>query len=325
MTELLDEPVAHRHMDAAEAEVARNIYLALQDYSNNSDRGMQAQEFRVGVSDLGYCSERTRRMLKQERPEDTDMLLAFLGTAIGDHVEHAVCKMFPQAMSQFEVTVPLNGARGETYNVMGHPDLLMDNLLLDVKTSYGLALARRLGADQQKRFQRHCYAKGAWLAGLFGDIALEDVKVGNVWLDRSGVEREVHVELEPYDEAVVEEAARWLDDVIYAYLQGEEARKEPPREVCAATCGFFSTCRALDTDVEGLLTDPVVTEAVKMYREGLDLEKQGKALKKESKVALTDISGSTGKYTVRWIHVNETEVPATKRAAYSRLDIRAIK
>jgi hypothetical protein len=182
-----------------------------------------------------------------------------------------------------------------------------------------------MGPDQQKQFQRHCYAKGAHLAGYFGDLPLSDVMVGNVWLDRSGKESRPHVDLEPYDEMWVEMAARWLDDVVYAFQTGEEARKEPAREVCFATCGFAPDCRGMETDVTGLLTDETVLAAVDMYREGLDMEKAGRALKEEAKPALEKIEGSTGKFTVRWIHVNETEVPATVRRAHDRLDLRVVK
>jgi hypothetical protein len=327
MTELLDGPEVTRDMDEDEEHIARIVYSAMMEHSRGGDRGKQAAEFRVGVSDLGYCSERTRRMLKQEVPEDTDLLLAFLGTAIGEHVETAVVSQYPDVLSQFEVTVPLEGERGQVYNVPGHPDLLLpsEGILLDVKTNYGLAIARRLGADQQKRFQRHCYAKGAHLAGLFGDIPLSEVKVGNIWIDRSGVEKFPHVELEPYDEEVVKEAARWLDEVINAYVTDTTAMKEPPREVCAATCGFFKTCRAMDTDVEGLLTDPVVVESAKMYREGLDMEKEGRSLKQQAKAHLEGMVGSTGEFVIRWTHVNETIVPESKRRAYSRIDVKPVK
>jgi hypothetical protein len=123
----------------------------------------------------------------------------------------------------------------------------------------------------------------------------------------------------------VEEAARWLDEVIDAYLNDREAMKEPPREVCAATCGFYSTCRELDTDVTGLLTDPVIVEAARMYREGAEMEKEGKSLKAQSKAALDGVGGSTGEFTVRWIHINETVQPETRRRAYDRLDVRPVK
>lgn len=315
-------------MNEQERDLADRIYRAMNDYSNNSDRGLQAQAFRVGISDMGYCSERTKRMLNSEVPDDTDLIKAFIGTAIGDHVEKAVEKGFgSKVIRQAEVTLTLI-AGDRFFEVPGHPDLILpeENIVLDAKTSDGLALARRLGADQQKNFQRHGYGKAAFDAGLLPNaVSYDDVLVGNVWIDRSGDEREVHVELVPLDLEVVSAAGEWLDEVIYAYIQGGEARKEPAREVCAATCGFFATCRAYDTDVTGLLTDPEVLEAIVMYREGLVMEKEGRALKDQAKPALRDMAGSTGEFVLRWVHVSESEIPATTRKAYEKIDLRTLK
>lgn len=314
-------------MSEEDAALARELYAALQSFTVNSERGQQAQDFRVGLSDLGYCSERTRRMLDQQEPEDVDMLLAFIGTALGDHIEQAVAAAFEDAVIQPEVSVDLDGESGRTYTVPGHPDVVLRRgLVLDAKTSYDLTIPERVGADQQKQFQRHTYGRAAWEAGLFDDtVGLTDVRVGNIWLDRSGKSKRVHVQTEPLDLDVVRDAAVWLDNVVEDYLKGDVSQKEPPREVCAVTCGFYSTCRALDSDVEGRLTDPSVLAATEMYREGLTMEKDGKALKNEAKAALMGVSGFTGRHTVRWIHVNESEYPAGKRAAHQRLDIREVK
>ena len=323
------EPVETRGMDEEEQALAGLIYSSIQHYSKNSERGMQAQEFRVGVSDLGYCSERTRRMLDQQVPDDTDLLAAFIGTAIGDHVEAAIAKNadeFEGAATQVEVEVTLAGEERD-YHLSGHPDVLLPakGIVLDGKTSFGLALARRLGADQQKQYQRHLYGLGAWEGGWFGDLPLSEVRVGNVWVDRAGIEKEVHVELEPFSAEVVREAARWLDEVVYAYLNNEEARKEPAREVCEATCGFFKVCRAFDTDVTGLLTDETVLAAIEMYREGASLEKEGRSLKAQAKPALEGIAGSTGTHTLRWVHVNESTVAEHTKRPHDRIDIRKVR
>jgi hypothetical protein len=64
-----------------------------------------------------------------------------------------------------------------------------------------------------------------------------------------------------------------------------------------------------------------VIASIDMYREGLKLERQAKRLKDQAKAGLTGVSGSTGKFTLRWVHVNESEVHFT-RNAYERLDIR---
>ena len=304
--------------------LGKEVYAAIQDASRRSPRSVQAAEFRAGISDLGFCSERTRRFLDQQVPADTDHLSAFIGTAIGDHVEQAALRHWPDALRQIEVQVDLFGDTG-SYRLTGHPDLVLPEhgLLIDFKTDYGLTTIRRTGPNQQQQFQRHCYAKGAWLGGFF-PMPLEEVQVANVWIDRAAIDKGVHVDMEPYSEEQVIHAGHWLDDVVYAYLHNEEAKKEPPRDMCAVICGFYDVCRAHDTDVEGLLTDPVTLNAVAMYREGIDLEKQGRRLKDEAKQHLVGVKGSTGEFMVRWTHINETVIPETERAAYDKLEVRTM-
>lgn len=314
-------------MNEQEQEIADALYAAMQEMSNYSARSLQAKEFRVGVSDIGFCPERVRRMLDQQVPDDTDMLAAWIGTALGDHAEQAAQRLWPHAIVQAEVTLRLEGEGGRSFSLSGHPDVVLpEGIVLDVKTDYGLATVERSGPSEQQQFQRHGYAKAAHEGGLFNDdVKLEDVKVGNVWIDRTAREQRLHVNLEPYDEAVVEQAGQWLDDVVYAYLNGEEARKVPPRDMCAVVCGFFTVCRAFDTDVEGLIRAEPHLAAVEMYREGMEMEKRGKSLKDQAKVALTGVNGSTGEYMVRWTTVNETLVPETIRRGYDKLEVRPIK
>ena len=310
-------------MTPDEQHLADQIYGAVQAASNFSERAQQSADFRIGISDLGFCSEKVRRMVAGIPEPVTDKLPAFIGTALGDHIEEACMALWPEAIRQPEVSITLRGDGG-TYAVRGHPDLVLpDGLVIDVKTTRGLETVRRTGPSRQQQYQRHCYGLGAYEAGLFNeDVHLEDVKVANVWLDRAADDRELFVHMEPLSLELIQEAAWWVDDVAYAYTQGEAARKEPAREVCAKTCGHFATCRALDTDVEGLLTDREVVTAVDLYRDGLDLERQGKRLKDQAKAALTGVSGSTGKFSVRWVHVNESEVHYT-RGAYDKLDVRS--
>jgi hypothetical protein len=54
------------------------------------------------------------------------------------------------------------------------------------------------------------------------------------------------VQMEDYDEGWVADAARWLDDVVYAYLQKEEARKEPPRPMSNSRAGLCRSAAAPD-------------------------------------------------------------------------------
>lgn len=326
-TDSMVEPTPQRGMSDAEQALSQTFYEAVQSWTTESERSRQARALEIGVSDLGWCSEFMRRTLDGQVPEEVDMLPAFLGTAIGDHFEQAVVAKYPNVLRQQEVTVTLKGESGQVYDISGHPDLILpeEGIVVDEKAPHGLQLARRMGADQQKSFQKHLYALGSWEKGYFGDRPLEEVQVANLWIDRSGVEREFHVQLEPFDPGVVDLAAQWVDEVVYAYVNGQEARKEPAREVCAKTCGFFRVCRAYDTDVSGRLTDPEVLEALHMYVEGKEMASAGEKMKKQAKAALKGFEGSDGQYALRWTWVNETVVSGFTRRGYHKIDIQDLK
>jgi len=305
--------------------LAATIYAAITEWDREKPRAKQTEDFVVGISELGFCSERTRRMLAGITPEPTDNIAAFIGTALGDHIEQAVVAQFHgPVIRQAEVTVPLEGDLGR-YTLTGHPDLLFEWGVLDIKTTRGLEVVRRSGPSQQQQFQRHCYALGAWQAGLFGDLPLREVQVANVWFDRAGDDKECHAHIEPYNPDVVASAAQWLDEVVHAYTRGGEAQKEPPRALCENYCGHFKDCRMGDTDVTGLITDPRLLAAISMYQEGAEMERDGRRLKDQAKSALIGTTGTNGKVAVRWTWVNEAIVPERHRDGYQRLTLSRIR
>ena len=320
---LMQQPA--RLMTAEEEAMSQTFYEAVQAATNGSARSIQASGHRVGVSDLGHCSERVRRSLNGEQEPVTDKTAAFIGTALGDHIESAYLDMFPDMIRQSEVAITLYGDTG-TYVLTGHPDLIDPaGRLMDVKTTRGLERVRRTGPSQQQQFQRHLYAKAAHSMGMFDDdVALADVKVSNVWFDRAGDDKVPFVHEEPYDERVVDAATAWLDDVVYAYQHGEEARKEPPIQMCEKACGFFLDCRAGRGGPQGLITDPDLLAAVEMQREAMDLERRARRLKDEAKAALQGVEGSTGAYTVKWVKISGGHV-SYDRAPYMKMDIRPIR
>lgn len=311
---------------ALEKEIADWTYQAVQDFSQGTERTIQSREFKIGVSDLGHCSTYLVKRLQREEPKGTgDYQAAIYGTWIGDGIEQAIKVARPDAIVQSEVSVTLHTDQG-TFTVQGHPDVILpEGILLDNKGTANMDIVRKYGfEDRQKKYQRHLYAKGAWEAGLFGDLPLEEVKVGNLWHDRTAHEKEFYCRLEPFSHDVVREAEAWLEEVVYAYKNDQDAPKEPSREFCKGYCEYFDPCRLYDTDVQGLITDPEQKIAAALYDEGLQMEKQGKALKNKASKTLLGAEGSTGEFLVRWTQVAGGEVVYV-RQPYQKISVQRIK
>lgn len=307
-------------------EIGTALYEACQEWDRRTDRALQDKEFRIGISSLGFCSEQVRRQLNREEEQPTDLWKAFVGTWVANGIEAAAPLAFPDAITQADVTLVLQGEYGE-YQIPGHPDIIVPSLglLLDNKGVNGFEDVRKHGMEnQQKRFQRHGYGYAAWEAGFFGDLALEDVRVGNCWHDRSATETEFFVATEPLDLAVIKEMTDWLDDVVYHWQNQQEAQKQPPRNVCEKFCGFYSVCRETDTDVEGLITHPDLLRAVELHEEGRELKRRGTSMQDEAKEMLDNVRGSTGTFTVRWTDVPGSEIQPGFRRGYRRLDIKRL-
>lgn len=319
-------------LEAMQEEMSDAIQTAIQLSTTSDERSQQAKDFQIGISDLGWCSERTRRMLAQEDPEDTDMFKAWIGTALGAACEQAVLDFaWHDALIQQTVTMVLKGQEF-TYTIPGHPDIILPRwgAVLDVKTNDGLMVAERTGMDErQKKFQRHGYGLASFEEGLLAPgISIDDVIVGNVWLDRSGKDSKPLVRLERYDPEVTRETLEWLEETIYSYKHGEEAKKEPPREMCAKTCGFFATCRAYDTDVSGLLTDAGVLAALDMYREGQRLAGDARKMQEQAKSELRGVEGfalvDDKRISLRWTHVNESLIKPSVRRAHDKIEVKEL-
>ncbi len=301
--------------DALAEEFAR----AVQKYE--TPRDLQAKSGRVGVSDIGHCREYVRLMIV-ETPfsDDPPKFAAFVGTALDDRIQMVVQDMFPTAKRHMEVTVTLPSG----LQVLGHPDLVLPNGVIDIKTVDGLTSVKRNGPSVTQQFQRHLYAAGLIQAGEIP----EECWVGNVWFDRSARDYTPHVQLEPYDPLWLTWADEWLADVMYAVKHGERAMQDQPIEFCERFCEFYTVCRGEDVlrDREGggKIEDPMLIDAVRMYVDARDSIKELERQKADAQRMLADISGVADDYMVKWVYVNPSEVPGYTRSGYAKLDIRKV-
>lgn len=303
------------------ARLGTALAEAIEVFESNTPRSKQADDFHIGISDLGTCREWERWMTIQQPPTDSpSKRKAFIGSALGERWEEAIAATFPQARRKMEVTVTLPS--GATY--VGHPDLVLPNGVLDLKSVDGLTGVRRTGPDLQKQFQRHLYAAGLVQAGELD----KDCWVGNAWIDRSGRDDEIVVSIESYDPSWLIRVDEWVSDVTYAVQYNERTVQDMPIEWCEKCCEFFSICRGEDVrkdrESRGLITDAFTLDYVTALIEAKNQKKQAEKVIEDCRRALADVSGTTGDYIVRWVFVDESQVPGHTRAAYSKLDVRKI-
>lgn len=309
-------------------KIAHIVSTALTDYMDNSARSQQAAAGILGPSDIGFCRQKAALVTRGVTPTDvTPTWAAAVGTAIHNYVEAALKEAHPDwllgSIDHLRVTATLpSGAQ-----ISGHPDIVVPsaNAVLDIKTVDGFEWVKREGTSRNHKYQRHLYALGAVQAGLLDDS--KDVLVGNVYLDRSGREKQPLVLVEPMDHTLTMEIDSWIGDVIYAVKHGEDASRDIPSPVCEKICAFFTACRGGLEVHDGLVTieDPDLLAAVDMYVEAREMSKMADAMKREAQTRLDGINGSTGTYQVRWVDVASTTVQAFEKVGYRRMDIRKVR
>lgn len=314
------------------SHVGAAVRRAIDSSMRDSERSTYARKNMLGVSDIGSCREFVRRTILDEpySDEQEDYHAAFVGTAVGDWVERALARKYPADIIsgdlrvQVEVVVRLR-VRGFGFDLPGHADIVTNNAVWDAKTVDGLGVVRRTGPTTRQKFQVTLYAKALIDAGQLPD----DAWCALVFLDRSGSEPDPVVFAWRFDETILAEAVEWMDDVVYAIEQGEETVRDQPRSWCEACCPRYSACRLPDTDVEGLLEDPVIKNAVAVYRGALAAEKAARKEKESAKSVLANKAGvvvtDEGPFALRWVHVNPTDVPGHTRSGYDQIDLRPIK
>lgn len=301
------------------------ISSALSAYQEFDERTQQARGGKIGPSDIGFCRQKATYVLSGVQPTDSrSMWSAAVGTAVHDYTKQALKRQFPAwKCDDTKVTAFFPNLNAK---ISGTPDMIVPayNLILDAKTVDGFEKIRRYGVPLSHRMQRHIYAIGAVQDGHLDGTS--QVYVGNVYFDRSGKESKPLVLIEEFDDAFTGEVEDWISDVLYAATNSEDASRDIAPAVCERICEFFSVCRgSLPAHDSEPITHPDLIQAIDMYVEGRDMEKQGKALKTKASIDLKGINGSDGRFQVRWVETAPVDVPGYQRAASMRLDVRPVK
>jgi len=309
-------------------KIAEDVAFALQNYMDNQPRSIQSAEGRIGPSDIGFCRNKAALMTKGVAPTDSNpKWAAFVGTAVHKDVEAALKDVHGNwlmgSIDKIRVTAHLpSGAE-----ISGHPDVVVPewNAVLDIKTVDGFAWVKREGTSLQHKYQRHLYAMGLIQAGILDES--KTVYVGNIYLDRSGKEAEPFVTYEEMDHTLTNQIDSWINDVIYAVKNNEDASRDIPAAVCERICNYFTVCRGgLETSDQGqLIEDLELVTAVNMYVEAREAAKEADKLKKAAQDKLTGINGSTGEYQVRWVEIAPSVVNSFEKQGFMRMDVRKVR
>ena len=306
-------------------EKIQNLVIgALSDQESATPRTKQSREGILGPSDIGFCRQKAALVSKQVQPTDNPpKWSAAVGTALHTYIEAALQNNLCWIVGSIDnirttATLP-SGAK-----IGGHPDIVVveSNAVLDIKTVNGFEWTRRNGPSQSHKYQRHLYALGLIQDGILdGD---KPVIVGNIYFDRSGKEPEPLVFAEEMDNSLTAEIDQWVEDVIYAVQNNQDASRDVAAAVCEQICEFFTVCRgSLEVhDGQEIIKDDYLLSAIDMYVEGRNKENQGKQMKKEASQMLSNVNGITPTHQIRWVHVGPSQMQAYERSGHDRLDVR---
>lgn len=297
---------------------------SIENYEKQSPRTLQSRQGKLGPSDIGFCRQKAALTTKEIQPTDNPSTAAArIGTAIHRYVGEALSAAHPDwIVDDTKVTATLPSG----VEITGTPDIIAPdwNAIIDIKTVDGFEWVKRNGVNQNHIYQRHLYALGALQAGL---VKEENLLVGNFYIDRSGKEPEGLLVLSEYDPTLTAVIDSWVQDVIYAVKNGEDASRDIPAAVCERICPFFTVCRGELETYEGgeNITDPDLLTALDMYVEGRDMVKEGEKMKKEAQSRLYGVNGRSDDYQIRWVEVAPTTVDSFDKAGYSRMDVRKVR
>jgi len=307
-------------------DMRRALADAIDQFGRSSDRSAQSRAGIMGPSDIGFCRNKAALMTRGiEQTDETPINSAQIGTAIHSYLAEAFEWANPDNWLVERKVTALFPSGAE---ISGTADLIMLdwNAVIDAKTVDGFEWVKREGSSLNHKYQRHTYALGAIQEGLLDES--KPILVGNLYIDRSGKEKQPLLIIEEFDPTMTVEIDSWIGDVIYAVENNEDAMRDIPAPVCEKICEFYTACRGDLPVGDGgdVIEDPMRIDAVRMFVEGRDLEKQGQQMKKEAGAILIDSNGVAvvdgNRYTVRNTFINPTTVQAFEKAGYNRIDVR---
>lgn len=303
--------VSQVEANAIGLELGEQVLVSVTDFQANSPRSAQPV---LGMSQIGGCREFIRAFIaKDERGLQEELKwAAYLGTAVGDHIETILGDMGFTTQKETFLTLPKSGIK-----VRGHMDIRGKNAVGDLKTKDGLAAVRHDGPS----FKEKAQISGYLIAELQAGRVDEDATGTLIYLDRSGKTPEVFTWTTTVAQAylILEAVEERLADVQKALASGYSQgylRDEPESWCWAVKCPFYMACWNGYTPTEKV-THERELDAVRRYTQARDEEVNAKERKEQAREDLRGVEGITPDGTiVRWT------LSARDNGTSERLDVR---
>lgn len=281
-------------------ERAGEFMASLQVADAIRPRSIQSHEGVIGGSDIGWCAEQLRlKIVQAPRSNSPDSFAAMAGTWMHAGAFEYREEVRPELLHEQRLVAELpNGAKVPVTVDEIDPD---EPSVGDLKTKDRLADIRKGRSTTQQRWQRHLSGLAAIQAGL---VPEQGLIVWNLWLDRSGHDKKPFVEQELFSRAVIAEITSYLDDVLYAVRNNEEAAKEQPRHKCAQWCEFYTLCRG-DEIESGPISNPILAELVDMYAQASEDRRTAEEVMDALRADVENVTGRTSKSQITSTRVNK--------------------
>lgn len=275
---------------------------AIRAFDDARPRSLQVH---LGPSDLGHCREYIRATIAGDERHEVPVVkwAAFIGTAVGDFMETAAAA-HGGARTQVPVTyhLPRHG-----FTISGSADLVGPRGVYDLKSKSSIDTVMKDGPERKEWVQISTYLLGLVEAGELGEDALGTL----VYYDRSGSNKQVWTQSVTVPEARgwIEVAEERLDDVVQALATGAPAgghlRDQPEQWCFYMGCPFYRACWPEEYQPEGIITDPLIIEAMELYDYGRELAKTAKRIQEDAKAKLgvgeeTPVEGRSEGWSLAW-------------------------
>jgi hypothetical protein len=299
-------------------EIGEMVMAAIGDWQQNAPRTKQSTQRILGMSEMGGCREYVRATIAGDPkgPPESLKWAAYLGTAIGDHIEGILGEMGFHTQEDAVVTLPRTGI-----TVRGHLDARTNDGIIDLKTRDGLADVRREGPPFKEKAQISGYFVGKVQEGVVDKNATGHL----VYLDRSGKENEPFVWSVTYEVALaildaVEDRLVDVQTALATKVSQTYLRDEPESWCYAISCPFYAACWEGYVPTNKI-THPRALDAVRRLVENRDDEKGAKERREAAREDLRGVEGVTPDgVVVRWT-ISNTE----SGGVADRLDVRVPK